>query len=65
MFYDSNLLLEEGNKCLELDQSYGFVKEQQYVLQEDLNELAMYQQLCHVTMTRDKPVEGNVRDSPH
>ena len=62
MFYDSNLLLEEGNKCLELDQSYGFVKEQQCVLQEDLNELAMYQQLCHVTMTRDKPVEGNVRD---
>ena len=62
MFYDSNLLLEERNKCLELDQSYGFVKEQQCVLQEDLNELAMYQKLCHVTVTRDKPVEGNVRD---
>ena len=60
--YDSNLLLEEGNKCLELDQSYGFVKEQQCALQEYLNEIAMYQKLCHVTVTRDKPVEGNARD---
>ena len=27
MFYDSNLLLEEGNKCLEMDQSYDLVNE--------------------------------------
>ena len=61
-FCDSNLLLEKGNQCLELDQSYGFVKEQQCALQENLNEIAMYQKLCHVTVTRDKPVEGNARD---
>ena len=59
--YDSNLLLEEGNKCLELDQSYGFVKEQQCALQEYLNELAMYQKICHVAMKHDKPAKGNAK----
>ena len=28
MFYDSNLLLEEGNKCYEFVKSYDFVNEQ-------------------------------------
>ena len=61
MFYDSNLLLEEGNKCLELEQSYGFVKEQQCALQEDLNEIAIYQKLCHVTVTHDKSLKRNAK----
>ena len=61
MFYDSNLLLEEGNKCLELDQSYDLVNEQRYTLPEDLNEIVMYQKLCHVPMKHDKPAKGNAK----
>ena len=61
MFYDSNLLLEEGNKCLELDQSYDLVNEQRYTLPEDLNEIVMYQKLCHVAMKHDKPAKGNAK----
>ena len=61
MFYDSNLLLEEGNTCLELDQSYDFVNEQRYTLPEDLNEIVMYQKLCHVAMKHDKPAKGNAK----
>ena len=37
MFYDSNLLLEKGNKCYEFVKSYDFVNEQPYTLPEDLN----------------------------
>ena len=65
MFYDSNLLLEEGNKCLELDQRYGpkldLVNEQRYTLPEDLNEIVMSQRLCHVAMKHDKPAKGNAK----
>ena len=32
-FFVSNLLLEEGSKCFELEKSYGFVLEQQFALQ--------------------------------
>ena len=61
MFYDSNLLLEEGNKCLELDQSYDLVNEQRYTLPEDLNEIVMYQKLCHVAMKHEKPAKSNAK----
>ena len=42
-FYADNLLLEQRNKCFELDKSYGFVHEQQIALQEVWNGEAMYQ----------------------
>ena len=32
--------------------------EQQFSVQEDRNDEAMYQKLCHVPMEHDKPVEG-------
>ena len=35
------------------------MNEQQFALQDDWNERAMYQKLCHVAMKHDKPVEGN------
>ena len=57
MFHDSTLLLEEGNKCFEFDESYGFVHEQQFALLDDCNEEAMYRKLCHVAAKHDKPVE--------
>ena len=60
-FCASNLLLQEGNKFFELVKSYGFVHEQQFALQDDWNEDAMYEKLCHVAMKHDKPVEGNVK----
>ena len=60
-FYDSNLLLEEGNKCLELNQRYDLVKQQRYTLPEDLNEIVMYQRICHVAMKHDKPAKGNAK----
>ena len=43
MLYDSNLLLEEGNKCFGLKTSYGFVNDQLYTLPEYFNQTAMYQ----------------------
>ena len=55
VFYDSTLLLEEGNKCFELNKSYDTVHEQQFALPEDLNGTAMYQKLCHGVVTHDKP----------
>ena len=61
MNYDSNLPLEEGNKCLELDQSYDLVNEQRHTLPEDLTEIVMYQRLCHVAMKHDKPAKGNAK----
>ena len=57
MFHDSTLLLEEGNKCFEFDESYGFVHEQQFALLDDCSEEAMYRKLCHVAAKHDKPVE--------
>ena len=42
MFYAVTLLLEEGNKYLELNKSYGFVNEQQFALHENLDETAMH-----------------------
>ena len=60
-FYADNLLLEGGNKRFELDKSYGFVHEQQFALQDDWKEEAMYQKLYHVAMKHDKPVEGNAK----
>ena len=63
MFYDSNLLLEEGNKCFELNESYGqrFVNEQQFALQDNRNERVMYQKLCHVSMKDDKPFNDDIK----
>ena len=61
MFHDSTLLLEEGNKCFEFDESYGFVHEQQFALLDDCNEEAMYRKLCHVAAKHDKPVECNAK----
>ena len=61
MFYDSNLLLEEGNKCYEFVKSYDFVNEQRYTLPEDLNEIVMYQKLCHVAMKHEKPAKSNAK----
>ena len=61
MFHDSTLLLEEGNKCFELDESYGFVHEQQFALLDDCNEEAMYRKLCHVAAKHDEPVECNAK----
>ena len=54
MFYVSNLFLEEGNNCYEFVKSYDFVNEQRYTLPEDLNEIVMYQKLCHVAMKHEK-----------
>ena len=59
--YDITLLLEEGNKCYEFVKSYDFVNEQRYTLPEDLNEIVMYQRLCHVAMKHDKPAKGNAK----
>ena len=61
VFYDITLLLEERNKCYEFVKSYDFVNEQRYTLPGDLNEIVMYQKLCHVAMKHVKPVEGNAR----
>ena len=61
MFYDSTLLLEEGNKCFEFVKNYGFVHEQQFALQDGWNEGVMYQKQCHVAMKDDKPVKGNAK----
>ena len=61
MFYDSDLLLEKGNKCYEFVKSYDFVNEQRYTLPEDLNEIVMYRKLCHVAMKHDKPAKGNAK----
>ena len=59
--YTETLLFDEGNKCFEVDKSYGFVHEQHFALQDDSNEGAMYQKLCRVAMKHDKPVEGNAK----
>ena len=59
MFYGSDLLLEKGNKCYEFVKSYDFVNEQRYTLPEDLNEIVMYQKLCHVAMKHEKPAKSN------
>ena len=61
MFYARNLHLEVGNKCFELDKSYGFEHEQQLALQDDWNERVMYQKLCHVVMKLDMSVKGNAK----
>ena len=61
MFYDSDLLLEKGNKCYEFVKSYDFVNEQRYTLPEDLNEIVMYQKLCHVAMKHEKPAKSNAK----
>ena len=61
MFHDSTLFLEEGNKCFEFDESYGFVHEQQFALLDDCNEEAMYRKLCHVAAKHDEPVECNAK----
>ena len=58
VFYDITLLPEVRNKCYEFVKSYDFVNEQRYTLPEDLNEIVMYQKLCHVAMRHDKPAKG-------
>ena len=42
VFYAGTLLLEERNKRSELDKSFGFVNEQQFALQDNWTEGAMY-----------------------
>ena len=59
--HDITLLLEEGNKCYEFVKSYDFVNEQRYTLPEDLNEIVMYQKLCHVAMKHEKPAKSNAK----
>ena len=61
VFYAGTLLLEEGNKCFELNKSYDNVHEQQFALPEDLNGTAMYQKLCHGVVTHDKPLKSNAK----
>ena len=61
VFYDITLLAEERNKCYEFVKNYDFVNEQRYTLPEDLNEIVMYQKLCHVAMKHDKPAKGNAK----
>ena len=58
-FFAGILLLEERNKCIELDKSYGFVHEQQFALEDDWNEGGMYQKLFHVAMKHETFVDGN------
>ena len=60
VFYAGTLLLEEGNKCFELNKSYDMVHEQQFALR-DLNGTAMYQKLCHGVVTHDKPLKSNAK----
>ena len=60
-FHARNLLLEEGNKCFELDKSNGFVHEQQFALQDDWDETAMFRKLCYSAMNHDKPVKDNTK----
>ena len=61
MFYDTRLLLEEGKECFELGKSYGFVEEQQFAAQKDLNKTVMYHKLCHGAMKHDKPLNDNTK----
>ena len=61
MFYDSNLLFEEGNKCFEFVKKFGFVHEHQFALQDDWNEGVTYQKHCHVAMKDGIPVKGNAK----
>ena len=61
VFYDITLLPEERNKCYEFVKSYDFVNEQRYTLPEDLNEIVMYQKLCHVAMKHEKPAKSNAK----
>ena len=60
-FYADNILLEEGNKCFELDNRFGLVNEQQFALQDNWNEEAMYQKQCHVAMKDSKLVKCNAK----
>ena len=39
----------------------GFFHAQQCALQEDWDEEAMYQKLCHFAMKHGEPVEGNAK----
>ena len=61
-FYAGTLLLEEGNKGFELDKNSGFVNEQHFVLHEDLNGKAMYQNLSHGVATHNKSAKGNTKN---
>ena len=61
VFYAGTLLLEERNKCFEMDKSFGFVNEQPFALQDYWKEEAMHQQICHGAVKQDKTVEGNAR----
>ena len=62
--YADSLPFEQGTKCFELDKSYGIVHEQQFALQDDWTQEAMYQKLCHVAMKHGKPVESNAKCEP-
>ena len=59
MFYDSYLLLQEGNKCFESDKNSKYVNEQPCALQEELNALTIYQKLCHGVVTHDRFLKSN------
>ena len=60
-FYDSKLLIEKGNKRFEFVESYGIVHEQQFAVQDDWNEKAMYRKLCYSAMKQDKPVNDDIK----
>ena len=65
-FFDSNLLLEEGNKYFEFVKKCGFVHEHLNALQDDWIEGDRYQKLCHVAIKHEKPVLAmpNVKHKP-
>ena len=62
VFYAGTLFIEGGNKCFELNKSYGFVHEQQFALQDDWNEEAAHQTLYRIAMEHDEPVEDNTKN---
>ena len=62
MFHDSILLLQEGNKCLEMDKSSRFVNEQHFALHQNFNGIAMYQKLCLDVVTHDRSAKGNTKN---
>ena len=61
-FYDSNLLLEEENKYLNIVKNFGFVHEQHFALHGDLNRITVYQKLSNGEIRRDKPVNDNSKN---
>ena len=53
--YAGTLLLEEGNKCFELDKNSRFVNEPHFALHENLNETAMHESYATVQWNMTNP----------